>query len=143
MIMRESDMAVSLTEAQRIAERPGVFVTTDLFDVPTDTSAASAAIMASHRHAPTLDAEMNMAVAYYWWAMTLAATGPNIIIASRRPAPLTVAQLAEVMRQIVLSPHYVGQGIDAVTMAGAPVTLRRGVITHGTAPAPQRGGWNG
>jgi hypothetical protein len=137
-----------ITEAVTGAVRPGAFTIIDVFDAPSTATIEAVTLTAHRRQQAARKDEMNMAVAYYWWAMWLPRLAPGGMIDASKPAPLSADQLAEVMRQITLHPTYRGNLIQAFDADGGSVRLEAGRVVKGGMPAMPgggrpRGGFNG
>jgi hypothetical protein len=131
VVLRESDLNVSLVEAIEKARSPldpPVFVVVDTFGVPNGTSIESATFEAKRRLDERTQAEGNMAVGYYWYAEAMARCTAIGVVSGTKRAPLGVGDLAYVAEALARHPEYKHQTLIQIARDGRIVRLVDGKV---------------
>lgn len=132
-VVAEGDLKISAekaAEAHRTFE-PGVFVITDIFDVPDDADHTACAALAMERI--DREREANMSILYYYDAEALRVVREDGGVTSTKPAPLSVEEVTTVFEQLAYHPSYKGQSVQTMAEDGTTmVSLSHGHVTHVT-----------
>lgn len=129
-VTRECDLQVPLERAATDLEElhSEVFVVTEIFEVPEDQYDDEIGII--HLGLQRLQdsarelEERNMAISFYWNAAQLRSLNPGGVLVNPSRAPLTVAQLKVIQRQLVRHPNYRNQIIHMTSRDGEEVTVK-------------------
>jgi hypothetical protein len=127
VVVRDVDVTVTPEEwvAMMEADAAPIFVATEVFESPdTELPFAIKAGMERLRDG-RVEAERNMAIAYYWFTQQLARMKPGGgIVTQTRPAPFGMEDAKTVLRQIKAHPSWREQGVTIITDDGEGVGLR-------------------
>lgn len=130
-------LKVSVEEAAAGMEQPGMFVVSDIFELPDDTQEPRLSVEGMKRQMTCSEDERNMAICYYWNAAQLARMNPGGGLANPSPAPLSVKQLEVVLRQLSKHPNYQKQTVICVSKDRRVVQILGGTISINPLPLPR------
>lgn len=134
LVARECDLKKPLEEAAGELERatPGALVVNDIFEVDERTYGdfVRASMAGAKRLADSarLDAELHMAMSFYWNADQLTRLTDGGTLVNPGEAPLNAGQLRVVMRQLGRHPNYRHQTLVFRSINGEVVTFRDGTF---------------
>lgn len=120
---------------------PGLFVASEIFDMPDNQDAQSRVLMATleakKRYTPEVqEIERLQAVLYHWNADKLRLLNDEGYIRNPKPAPLTLDQIEQVFKQLKMHPHYRHQTIQCKAKDGRMISLSKGQIVQGPWEGP-------
>lgn len=135
-VVRDVDVTVSLEEYVAKVAQPGLFTLFDVFDVRDDCSIERATEMACERQRQRAERETAMALFYHWNAGRLPMLRPGGVTTATRPAPLSVEELTEAMKQLARHPDYRSHTVIAIAEDGTVLSMRNGEVAVLGGPRP-------
>lgn len=132
MVMRESDLQVTIEEFVERTFTPGAFVAHEVFEVDPAPSILEATVEAGKRMTARYNTERDMALLYHWDGEALAKVLPEGVVAATKAAPLTNEEVECVLLQLAKHPLYKNQKVVVISKTNDVISMQSGKVTwHG------------